>query len=260
MSPTRALITNDDGVDSEGLYRLARSAVAFGLEVVVAAPLHESSGSSAALAAVQDGRRIVVEPRAMPGLDGVPVFAVDAAPGFIALIATREAFGPPPDLVLSGVNRGLNAGHAVLHSGTVGAAMTARVNGCRALAVSMDVGDTMHWDTAEPVLERVLPVLVDLDRPVVLNVNVPNVPAAALRGIRQATLASFGAVQTTISRLDEGTLHIGVADTVSELEPGTDASLVASNFATVTALEPLCASDAPLGFEPSEAAERSPAG
>jgi 5'-nucleotidase len=59
---TRALITNDDGVASEGLRRLARTAVAFGLDVVVAAPLHESSGSSAALAAVQDGQRIVVEP------------------------------------------------------------------------------------------------------------------------------------------------------------------------------------------------------
>jgi 5'-nucleotidase len=249
MSATRALVTNDDGVESEGLHRLARSAVAFGLDVVVAAPLHESSGSSAALAAVQDGQRIVVEERTVPGLDGVPVFGVDAAPGFIALIATREAFGAAPDIVLSGINRGLNAGHAVLHSGTVGAAMTARINGCRSMAVSIDIGDTMHWDTADPVLDRILPVLVELDRPVVLNVNIPNVPASALQGIRQAALASFGAVQTTISRLEQGSLQIGVADTVSELEPGTDASFVASNFATVTALEPLCASDAPLGFE-----------
>jgi 5'-nucleotidase len=249
VSATRALITNDDGVASEGLRRLARSAVAFGLDVVVAAPLHESSGSSAALAAVQDGQRIVVEERTMPGLDGVPVFGVDAAPGFIALIATREAFGPPPDIVLSGVNRGLNAGHAILHSGTVGAAMTARINGCRAMAVSIDVGDVMHWDTAEPVLGLTLPLLVELDHPVVLNVNVPNVPEDALLGVRQATLASFGAVQTTISRLEEGSLQIGVTDLVSELEPGTDASLIASNFATVTALEPLCASDLPLGFE-----------
>jgi 5'-nucleotidase len=249
MRRARALITNDDGVESEGIRRLARSAVAFGLDVVVAAPLHESSGSSAALAAVQDGQRIVVEERTVPGLDGVTVFGVDAAPGFIALIATREAFGPAPDVVLSGVNRGLNAGHAVLHSGTVGAAMTARINGCRAMAVSIDAGEVVHWDTAEPVVGRMLPVLVELDRPVVLNVNIPNVPESALRGVRQATLASFGAVQTTISRVDEGSLHIGVADRVSELEPGTDASLVASNFATVTALEPLCSSDAPLGVD-----------
>jgi 5'-nucleotidase len=246
---TRALVTNDDGVASEGLGRLARSAVAFGLDVVVAAPLHESSGSSAALAAVQDGQRIVVEDRTLPGLDGVPVFGVDAAPGFIALIATREAFGPAPDIVLSGVNRGLNAGHAVLHSGTVGAAMTARVNGCRAMAVSIDVGEVVHWDTVEPVLGRTLPLLVELEWPVVLNVNIPNVPETELLGIRQAALASFGAVQTTISRLGSGSLQIGVADRVSELEPGTDASLVASNFATVTALEPLCSFDAPLGIE-----------
>ena len=69
------------------------------------------------------------------------MYGVDAAPGFIALIASRGAFGPPPALVLSGINRGLNTGHAVLHSGTVGAAMTGRVNDCRALAVSLDVGE-----------------------------------------------------------------------------------------------------------------------
>jgi 5'-nucleotidase len=96
-------------------------------------------------------------------------------------------------------------------------------------------------------------LLVELEHPVVLNVNVPNVPETELQGIRQATLASFGAVQTTISRAEAGSLQIGVTDMVSELEPGTDASLIASNFATVTALEPLCSSDLPLDFEASVA-------
>jgi 5'-nucleotidase len=246
VSRGRALITNDDGVESRGLRLLAQAATAFGLDVVVAAPLHESSGSSAALAAVQDGQRIVAQERELDGLDGIPVYGVDASPGFIALIATREAFGPPPDVVLSGVNRGLNAGHAVLHSGTVGAAMTGRVNGCRAMAVSIDVGDPVHWDTATPVIDRMLPWLLELDQPVVLNVNIPNVPSSELRGIRAATLASFGAVQTTISRVDKGMLRIGVTDAQSKSEPGTDATLVASNYASVSALEPFCTSDLEL--------------
>jgi 5'-nucleotidase len=91
----------------------------------VAALLPDSSGMSAALTATQADGRIVVEERSLPGLTGVPAYGVAAAPGFIVLIATRGAFGAAPDVVLSGINRGVNTGYAVLHSGTVGAAMTA---------------------------------------------------------------------------------------------------------------------------------------
>ena len=119
----RTLVVNDDGVHAPGIRHLAEVAREAGLDVVVAAPLRESSGSSAALTASQVDGRIVVERQSFEGLDGVPVYGVDAAPGFIALIASRGAFGPPPALVVSGINRGLNTGHAVLHSGTVGAAV-----------------------------------------------------------------------------------------------------------------------------------------
>jgi 5'-nucleotidase len=236
----RTLVVNDDGVSSPGIRHLAEVAREVGLDVVVAAPMKESSGSSAALTASQVDGRIVVERRTLDGLDGVPVYGVDAAPAFIALIASRGAFGPPPTLLLSGINRGLNTGHAVLHSGTVGAAMTGRVNECRALAVSLDVGDEMHWETASVVARQAIEWVRELDAPLVLNVNVPNVPPEGLRGIRQGDLARFGAVQTTIAEVGEGFVRLGVADEQAHAEPGSDSALVAAGYASVTALRPLC--------------------
>jgi 5'-nucleotidase len=237
---TRALVVNDDGVNAPGIRHLAEVACDAGLDVVVAAPLREASGSSGALTASQVDGRIVVERQAYDGLDGVPVYGVDAAPAFIALIASRGAFGPPPSILLSGINRGLNTGHAVLHSGTVGAAMTGRVNGCRALAVSLDVGEQMHWDTARAVAQEAVGWVLALSSPAVLNVNVPNIPFLALRGVRQGALARFGAVQTTIAEIGEGFVRLGVADDDAHDEPGSDAALVADDFASVTALRPLC--------------------
>src|SRR5688572_27496371 len=136
---TRVLITNDDGVDAPGLRSLARAAVAAGLDTVVAAPLREQSGMSAAMIATERDGRVVLEARDLVGLDGTPAYGVAGSPGFIALIASRGAFGPAPGLVLSGINRGANAGRAILHSGTVGAALTAAARGARAMAVSLDV-------------------------------------------------------------------------------------------------------------------------
>jgi 5'-nucleotidase len=237
---TRTLVVNDDGVNAPGIRHLAEVVCGAGLDVVVAAPLRESSGTSASLTASQVDGRIVVERQSFEGLDGVPVYGVDAAPGFIALIASRGAFGPPPALVVSGINRGLNTGHAVLHSGTVGAAMTGRVNECQALAVSLDVGEEMHWETAQAVARRALDWVLELGAPLVLNVNVPNVPIETLRGVRQGELAKFGAVQTTIAEIGEGFVRLGVADEAAHVEPGSDASLVAAGYASVTALRPLC--------------------
>jgi 5'-nucleotidase len=240
---TRALITNDDGVESEGLRWLALTAVELGFDTVVAAPLTDSSGTSAALTATQADGRIVVEERTLPGLTGVPAFGVAAAPGFIALIATRGAFGPPPDVVLSGINRGVNTGHAVLHSGTVGAAMTARTQGCRSMAVSIAEGEHYHWATAAEIARRSVKLLLELDHDVVLNVNVPNLASEELRGIRRAKLAPFGSVQTSIAEVGSGWVRIGIAEDDRPIARDTDSALLAEGFACLTALQPLAAAD-----------------
>ncbi|MFN2583009.1 MAG: 5'/3'-nucleotidase SurE [Candidatus Dormibacteria bacterium] len=237
------LVTNDDGIESEGIRRLAIAAVAAGLDVTVAAPDKEASGSSAALSAVESEGRILTEPRALEGLEGVPCYAVSAAPAFAVLLAYRGAFGERPDVVLSGINRGANTGNAIVHSGTVGATLSAGTYGLPGLAVSLKLareGAPQQWDTAATIAQRIIPLLVDSKDATVLNLNVPDLALSDVRGIKRAHLASFGAVQTNVQEVGKGWVKLGLVETKDELEPGSDAALLAAGYATVTPLNPIC--------------------
>ena len=233
----RALITNDDGIDSPGLHALAIAAREHGLDVVVAAPERQSSGTSASITAAEEDGRIQIDRRELPGLDGVPAFAVRGAPGLIALIASNGAFGDKPDIVLSGINHGANVGRAILHSGTVGAALTGGMGGARGLAISLDVGfepTSFAWDAAAQVTRSVLPTLLAQPPGSVLNLNVPNVTSPV--DVREATLAPFGIVQTTMHRDGDHHVRLAVEDLPNEPVPGSDAALLAEGFATLTAI------------------------
>jgi 5'-nucleotidase len=147
--------------------------------------------------------------------------------------------------VLSGVNHGPNTGHAVLHSGTVGAALTARTHGASALAVSCVAPDPLHWETATEMATRALDWLVENagENPMTLSVNVPDRPLADVRGLRTARLASFGAVQADIGETGEGYVTMTFHEVDADLEPGTDAALLAEGWATVTSLAAPCEAD-----------------
>jgi 5'-nucleotidase len=247
----RVLVTNDDGIESEGLAVLARAALDAGAsEVVVAAPARDSSGASASLLGAEQDGRLVVDRRDAPGLPaGVDSFAVRAAPGLIAFVAAHGGFGPKPDLVLSGVNRGANTGHAVLHSGTVGAALSAATHGIRGLAVSLADARPQHWATAEAYTAHVLRWMVDRpqqpDR--VVNLNVPDRPLAEVRGLRRAPLAAFGAVQARVHEVEHGNLMLTYSEHWVSREPDTDAGMLLRGWATVTLLHaPAFEPDAPL--------------
>ncbi|AXB42042.1 5'/3'-nucleotidase SurE [Amycolatopsis albispora] len=232
---TRVLITNDDGIDSPGLVTLARAALRHRLDVVVAAPHEESSGTSAGLTVL--GEEPVAKPVELDGLPGVQCHAVTARPAFIVLSARGGSFGDPPDVVLSGVNRGINVGRAVLHSGTVGAALTAGMNDLLGLAVSLEHPEPgeLHWDSAEELAVEVIPLLLDSAPGTVLNLNVPALPPAELGPLTRASLASAGSVQTRLEQAGEAT---EVVTTVVDgsAEPGTDAYLLRQGKPTVTAL------------------------
>lgn len=247
---TRALVTNDDGISSAGLCELARVAVAVGWDVVVAAPAVEMSGASAGIQgtdtvavtagdADRDRSRVRVERRRLDDLPDVPAFAVGGAPALVALLGAHGAFGPPPDVVLSGINRGANIGHAVLHSGTVGAALTGGANGARGLAVSLDVGldpRTHHWGAAGPVLARLLPDLMRHPVGTVLNLNIPNVEPGTAVEVREARLAPFGIVHATFSEPRGDDVQLTVRELPDRPGEGTDAALLLEGFATVTSL------------------------
>lgn len=241
------LVTNDDGIDSEGIIELARCAVEAGFSVTVAAPSWDSSGASASFTAVEDHGRIVQQARTLAALPEVAAVAVEAAPAFIVRAAVAGAFGEPPELVLSGANHGPNLGYAVLHSGTVGAALTAATLGRRGLAVSVDTGTgagehVHHWDTVRALVAVVLPHVAQDDAgPSVVSLNVPDVPLDGLRGVQAAALAPFGAVRATVTEAGGEVLELEYRPVEEEAPPGTDAALLAEGYATLTPLRPVCA-------------------
>jgi 5'-nucleotidase len=238
MSAVRILVTNDDGIDARGLLELARAVHAAGHDVLVAAPHEEASGSSCSLSSVQEDGRTVIERRSWSWLGDVEVMSVAASPAFISLLALRRAFGEPPELVVSGINEGPNTGRAVIHSGTVGAALTAATYGARGLAVSMELGEPCHWDTARRLVTAVLPSLIEAPRGTTLNLNVPNRPLSDVPGLRSARLAPFGTVQTQVADSGEGFVKIAYTEPTEQAPPDSDAALLREGFATITELQP----------------------
>jgi 5'-nucleotidase len=240
--PTPCLVTNDDGIDSEGLRALAAVAARCDLDVVVAAPDQEASGSSAALTALAVDGRVLVRRAELTGLPSMPAYAVQAAPAFIAFTGVRGAFGVAPRVVVSGINLGPNTGRAILHSGTVGAALTAAGYGVPAAAFSLDwrAGTEVYWETAAAVAEEILPALAAQRPGVVLNVNIPNVPRTDLRGIRRGVLAANGAVEVNLVASGPDHLEVMMRETGDLPAEGSDAALVAAGFASVTPVLALC--------------------
>lgn len=222
-------MTNDDGITSPGLHALATAATALDAEVMVVAPSSDQSGTGAGIRPLHSPGSMAFQSVALPGLDAVPAYSVDCPPALAVLSAVLGGHGLRPDLVLSGINIGLNLGVAVLHSGTVGAALTATNLGLPALAVSMDAGSRPNWATATAVAEAAARWLSATRIPVVLNVNVPDLAVDDLAGVRSATLSRFSGVLTETDLLEGA----------SDLEPDSDASLVRRGFATITVLHGL---------------------
>lgn len=233
----RALITNDDGIDSPGLRSLARAAVAAGLDVTVAAPSGEQSGTSAMMSALEAGGRLLVEERKLDGLEDVPALAVQASPAMIAFAGVHGGFGGRPDILLSGINKGPNLGRAILHSGTVGAALTGASGDLPAMAFSLAADAAVHWETAEAVAARVLGwFLPRATAAVVINVNVPDRPAAQVRGLHAARLAVYGAAKVTVGEPREGYVAVTFAEVGADVAADSDWALVREGWATVTAV------------------------
>lgn len=236
----RVLVTNDDGIDAPGLRVLIGAAARTGAEVTVLAPLREFSGASASLVAHPTDGRLAVQRRDPDDLGVHRVLVVDASPAYLAMIAVQGAFGEPPDVVLSGVNHGPNTGAAVLHSGTVGAALTAWLHGggIRAMALSSAATRPEHWAAVDAVADRCLSWLLTTDAPRgVLNVNVPDVGPGAVRGLWECALARAGAVQAAVGDSEDAVdVVLSIVDPSSE--PGTDIALLAQGYATATLLHP----------------------
>jgi 5'-nucleotidase len=232
----RLLATNDDGVESEGLHVLVAALAAAGHDVVVAAPDRDRSGTGAAIGLVHADQHLDTRRVVLPGCEGITAFAVDGPPGLCVIASRLGAFGPPPDAVVSGINPGLNTGRAILHSGTVGAALTAQNFGCSGLAVSLDASSTWHWDTAARLAVEVLPRLLEAPPRTVLNLNVPALAYDEVRGIRWARLAPFGAVRAAVEEAREGRTQFVLRATNEVAPPDSDTGTVGEGFAALTTI------------------------
>jgi 5'-nucleotidase len=222
------LVTNDDGIDSPGIVALARAVERLGGRALVAAPAKNMSGASAAMGPT--GPRVSIRRLKVEGLQS-ECFAVEAPPAMIVISAMSGAFGAIPVAAASGVNAGANLGSAILHSGTVGAALTAQNLGLPSVAVSLESGDA--WDIAAGVGAHVLDELLGTPKPRLANVNVPAVvgPDTVIETTR---LARFGSVTSAIDG-DELSFQM-VIDAPSMSDEGSDASAVARGCISVTFL------------------------
>lgn len=266
----RILVTNDDGVHAPGLGALTRELArwaaddpADGRQVVVVAPLANHSGASAAVGTVYERETIAYRAVPIEGAEGVQCYGLDASPALSVIVGMLGAFGPRPDLVVSGINLGVNVGRSVLHSGTVGAALTGAQLGTSGLAVSMRAGvEPEPWETAAVLAVGLLGALAGAPPRTVFNLNVPALPLGELRGVRRGRVGPAGIIKAardssypaagpsarvsggphTGGEPEEGEVRLTLGAAVPQLgdigdeEPEDDASLVAAGFASLTAL------------------------
>jgi 5'-nucleotidase len=224
----------------------------------VVAPLTDHSGAGAAVGPVYERESIPYEHVDIPGLADVPTYGIDGSPALSVILACIEGFGPKPDLVVSGINHGINAGRSALHSGTVGATLTGAQFGLSGLAVSIAwATEPDFWETAVGLACGIVPTLARAEPATVLNLNVPAVPPRELRGLRHGTLGRVGLIRSV--RPEHTPLPVdgpaidrtggaivlamrGVGDDAdrikerAELEPDSDAALIEAGWASVTAL------------------------
>jgi 5'/3'-nucleotidase len=251
------LVTNDDGIESEGIWHLALALRDAGLgAVTIVAPLEEHSG-----AAMSFLYRSVYEATAAappdPRFAGIDAYALGSTPVGCVSAGVLGALGPKPDIVVSGVNRGLNTGVSVMLSGTVGAAMSAACWGVPAMAVSLRVraDEAPEWQSAAEAAARLVPALVDEARregPLVLNVNVPRLGGEPLRGYRQTQLSTlfYGSalvLEGAEREAHKHSLRYGFDPTrlPREVDEATDDGAVRAKYVSVTPLRPLTSHERP---------------
>jgi 5'-nucleotidase len=237
----RVLVTNDDGLHAPGLAALARAAAEAGHEVTAIAPEGDRSGSSAAIGNLGDGSYLRYREMPLAGLEGVHSIEMDAPPALCVLAAFLKAFGDPPELVLSGVNPGLNTGRVTLFSGTVGAALTAAQCGVPAVAVSIagHEAEVRNWHVAASLAVEAAAWAegrMAAGELVTLNLSVPDRPRHELLPARSATIAPLGVIHTEVIDRTPERIELGFRPTTAELPEGSDSRLVTEGHVVVTPL------------------------
>jgi 5'-nucleotidase len=228
----RILVSNDDGYLATGINVLTAALEAVA-DVVVVAPDRNRSAASNSLT-LSSPLRVQK--------NGENRFAVNGTPSDCVHLALTGFLDFEPDLVVSGINHGANLGDDVIYSGTVAAAMEGRFLGLPTIAVSLVGRDLTHFDTAARVATNMVRRLdrSPLASDVILNVNVPDVPFAALKGIRSARLGFRHKSEPVIRSQDPHgrTIYwIGPAGPGQDAGEGTDFHAISEGAVSVTPLK-----------------------
>ena len=250
MPDMKILLSNDDGYQAPGIVALYEALKDLA-DVEVVAPEHNNSAKSNALTLHSP----LYVHRAANGFR-----YVNGTPADCVHIALTGLLGYRPDLVVSGINNGANMGDDTIYSGTVGAAMEGYLFGIPAIAFSQTEKGWAHLDStavaARQLVQQLMPTLPRWSEGAntpetpaagghtaaawLLNVNVPNVPLADLRGFKVARLGRRHAAEAVITQTSprgETMYWIGSAGPAREDGEGTDFHATAQGYATITPLQ-----------------------
>ncbi len=189
----KILVTNDDGIFAEGLWILAKELKNIA-QVVVVAPDREQSAIGTAVTLHQPLRVQKVKP-IVPEIE---TYSVEGTPSDSVILALEKLVKNEVTLVVSGINQGLNVGNDVLTSGTVGAALQGYLRGFPALAIPVSPVDNLYLPNAAKVAALLAKKIVSNALPsnIFLNVNLPALPLAEIKGARFTCLASESHIDT----------------------------------------------------------------
>ncbi len=235
----RILLTNDDGVNAPGLAVLERIAREFSEDVWIVAPAEEQSGAGHSLTLTRPVRL---------RKHGERRFSVTGTPTDAVMMGLAHILkDTPPDLILSGVNRGANLGEDVTYSGTVSAAMEGALAGIPSIALSQSyakegMGDTVPFAAAEAWADEVLKPLIGatLEPRTLVNVNFPPLPPSEVKGVRvvRQGIRDYGRTRI-IQRTDPRGYNyywFGLGPVVQTPGHSTDLEAIADGYVTVTPL------------------------
>ncbi|MXO51382.1 5'/3'-nucleotidase SurE [Erythrobacter gaetbuli] len=234
----RILLTNDDGIRARGLEVLEGIARQFSDDIWICAPDEEQSGMGHALTLTRPVRL---------RKHGERRFSVTGTPTDSVTMGLRKVMDGPPDLILSGVNRGANLGDDITYSGTVSAAIEGALAGIRSIALSQvyareGIGEAVQFDAAIEWGARVVKPLLDTPLPkrTLINVNFPARPAGEVRGIRVTRQGFHDYSRGTVveGRDPRGFDYFwfGLEPIEHTLDHGTDLEAVEEGFVSVTPL------------------------
>jgi len=229
----RYLLSNDDGVTARGIGAAAQVLQALG-HCDVVAPISNCSGFSSALT-LDRPLRVDCLNNGFRSVNGTPADCVH--------LALNGVLPQSPQQVISGINAGANLGDDVLYSGTVAAAIEGRFLDHPALAISLvDATGESDFGTAAQVLKHLLQqgLPVALPARTVLNVNVPALPYAAIKGVEITRLghrAQSGDVQRVTNPRGQTSYWIGAAGDSEDEGPGTDFHAIKTGYVSITPLQ-----------------------